>query len=537
MNLTLGTKALLAFGLTGAIALGGCNSTTKSTGAESHESFPTWPKGNDEAGGANTNQQDTTVRNSGWPTMRGSDSMNWTSMAFPTGEAKTSVIGVEKGVPREVRVGQPFDTEIVVTNLTSKSVEDVVVTDQVNSTFKLSKSTPEGQMNAAGVMTWALGDFKPRETKTIRVTGTATGEGSINSCASCSYSSMLCSAIPVVSPKLRVVKTGPAEVLKCDPIVYNFEVTNTGSGTINNVKLSDALPAGLALADGKKAIDINVGTLAAGASKKFTANVTAEKTGKYDNKATASGDGITADSAVVSTVVRQPALSIDVECPGNNMIGRELTFKYTVKSTGDAASANTTLIANIPTGSSLVRADKEGISSNGKVSWNFGTLAPNDSRTVSMTVRSTAAGNLQASGTAQGVCAAAVSDACTTAIQGVPDIGISLRDDTGVRMVGENHLFTYTVKNQGQVDLTNVTMTATLSAGLEFVSSTAPTQGKGTGKTMVWNLGTLKIGQEMTFTITTKGTAAGEQSIDTVTKSDQLKLTSDAGEQVNFIER
>ena len=40
----------------------------------------------------------------GWPTMSGGG-MVWTAIAHPTGNASTSRLGIEKGVPREVRMG------------------------------------------------------------------------------------------------------------------------------------------------------------------------------------------------------------------------------------------------------------------------------------------------------------------------------------------------------------------------------------------------------------------------------------------------
>jgi hypothetical protein len=76
-----------------------------------------------------------------------------------------------------------------------------------------------------------------------------------------------------------------------------------------------------------------------------------------------------------------------------------------------------------------------------------------------------------------------------------------------------------------------------LSSGLEYVSSTAKTEAKVNGKNVTWNLGTLKPAQEVTFTITAKGTSPGELAIDTVTKSDQLQRSSDASEQVTYIDR
>jgi len=460
----------------------------------------------------------------------------WTSVALPTGDPKTSVIRVEKGLPREVRAGQAFDYDIIVTNLTSRQVDDVVVTDQISNNYKFAKSNPDGQMNAAGVTTWTIGDLGPGESRTIRVTGAASGEGNITSCATCTYSSMLCAAVPVVSPKLRLTKTGPAEVNKCDPITYNFEVANIGTGAINNVKITDKLEEGLALADGKKTIEFNVGTLAAGEAKKFSASVIAAKAGEYGNTASASAEGMTADSSMVSTVVHQPVLTVDVECPQETLIGRDLTFKYTVKSTGDTDSATTTLVANLPAGTS-VKADANGTVSGNKVTWNLGALKPNDSRTVTVTMRPTVAGALQTSASAQGACATAVTDSCSITIIGVPDIGTALSDDDGVVLVGDNHTFSYEVENQGQVDLTNVTVRLSLSDGLQYVSTTAASQPKSSGKTVEINLGTVKPGQKVSFNVVAKGTAAGEQGIDSETRSDQLKRVVKNDEQVTYIDR
>ena len=50
-------------------------------------------------------------------------------MAYPTGDHRTSAIGIEKCVPREARAGSPVDYEIVVTNLTANQLDDVLVTD------------------------------------------------------------------------------------------------------------------------------------------------------------------------------------------------------------------------------------------------------------------------------------------------------------------------------------------------------------------------------------------------------------------------
>ena len=71
----------------------------------------------------------------------------------------------------------------------------------------------------------------------------------------------------------------------------------------------------------------------------------------------------------------------------------------------------------------------------------------------------------------------------------------------------------------------------------QLVSSTAAARPQGSGRNVTWNLGTVKPGQQLEFTITAKGNAAGEQGITTTTKSDQLRLTVENDEQVTYIDR
>src|SRR6185295_4732612 len=125
-----------------------------------------------------------------------------------------------------------------------------------------------------------------------------------------------------------------------------------------------------------------------------------------------------------------------------------------------------TVTAQMPSGITFVSADSGGTATAAAVTWNVGTLAPKDCKTFSYTVRTVGAGELRTTATASCTCAAQVSDGCTVPVRGVPDIGTFLTDDDGVVQVGETHIFHYDVKNQGQVDLTNVKSVLTLDDGL-----------------------------------------------------------------------
>ncbi|MCC6678712.1 MAG: DUF11 domain-containing protein [Phycisphaerales bacterium] len=453
-------------------------------------------------------------------------------MYFPTGERSTSSIMLEKIAPSEVIAGQPFDYIIRVTNLTSLSLDNVVVTDTLSPNFKVLSSNPA----AEGTYRWSLGTFKPGESKDIKISGQAASVQPLSSCATVTYTSSLCININVVQPSLKITKTATPEITVCDSIQYKITVSNPGTGMARGVKVRDQLPAGVTDAAGKSLVEFDAGDLAPGTSKDFTFAGKAAKPGTYANSAAATAaGGLTADSGPASTVVRQPVLTIKAECQGTIMQGRNATFKFTVCNTGDTGAASTVVTAPIPAGATFVSADTGGTASGTGVTWNLGTLAPKDCKTVSYTVRSSTAGDLKASATATATCAAQVSDSCTTGVKGVPDIGTQLDDDNGVVQVGETHVFHFEVRNQGQIDLTNVKVVFTLDDGLDFVSS-APIAGQGAGRTATINIGTLKIGQTVKVDVVGKGTKPGQFVIRGLTTSDQTRpVTND--EQVNYVER
>jgi len=455
------------------------------------------------------------------------------AMGFPTGDRNTSAVWLERTAPAEVVAGQDFQYTYKVTNLTNMTLKEVALKDLCASGFTVTGSNPPS-LGAAPNLAWNLGDLGPGESKTVTVNGKATGVGTLTSCATVSYNSLLCINTNVVKPALAITKTGPAEVSLCEAWPYEITVTNSGSGAARDVKVNDTLPAGVKTTDGKTAVAYDVGTLNSGESKKMTLMVKADKTGSYTNNASATAaNGLTAESGKVTTAVRAPALAIKAECGGNILIGRETTFKFTVTNTGDAACKDTVVTSAVPAGTSFSKADAGGNGAGGKVSWNVGALAPKESKTLTYTVRSTGAGSIQVSATASCTCAAAVTDSCSTNVQGVPDIGTQLSDDTGVVLMGEKHVFNYIVKNQGQIDLTNVKLVTALDEGLNFVSSSFA-GAQASGRTVTFNLGTLKIGQQLKVEIVCNGSKEGELVIQGTTTADGVKPVRN-DEQVNYI--
>jgi uncharacterized repeat protein (TIGR01451 family) len=443
---------------------------------------------------------------SGWPSMKGDGAMGWSAMAVPTGDARTSAVGVEKGMPREVRMGANFDYQLVITNLTSSKLDDVVVKETLGPGMKLVGSTPEAKLSGDS-LTWILGDMAPNEKKVIKLTASPTKEGSLSSCAEVEYNTKLCSSVAVTSPKLKLTKQGPAEVLRCDEITYTFEVANTGTGTIPNVKVSDTLPAGLAAADGRKVLEFNVGNLAAGQSKSLTAKVKAEKTGKYENKATAVGDGgVQADSNVVATTVRQPALKITKNCPAKAYGGTKVDYEITVTNVGDAEARQCTVEDQLPGNCTVNSASDGGKAAGGRVTWDLGTLAVGASKKLTLSVTPQAMGMFRNTAVAKAYCADAVSAACETDVQGLPALLLEVVDLTDPVKVGAETVYEITVTNQGTATDTNIRVWAELHSSQSLVSATGPTANQVAGGKIGFDpLAKLAPKEKVTYRVTVKG--------------------------------
>lgn len=453
------------------------------------------------------------------------------SQAFPTGDQRTSAVMLTTVMPAQVRANTPYNFEYQVTNLTNGTLNNVIVANENNSNLAISSSTP-----AANGGKWVIPTIGPGKTEVIKCTGTASQVGKSGNCASVTYQSSLCAMTDVVMPALAITKaTTPAEGTPCDTFTYTIEVKNTGSGSTTGVRIKDTLPAGMTLADGKTSIDDAVGDLAAGQSARRSYQVKATKGGKFDNKATAVADGgLTAESNTVSNVVRQPSIALTTECPKDIRVGKSVAVKLNVKAGPDAACGATTVKATLPPGATGVTADQGGVVAGGNVTWNLGSLGANESRALTINMKP-GAGTNQVVATANCSCAQPVTQQCSFGVQGVPDIGTGISDDNGVVEVGQNHEYVFSVKNQGQVDLTNVKVEGTLDEGLAFVNTTWAGNAQAAGSKVTWNIGTLKVGETKTFKFNLKGNKAGVLIIQTVTTSDQTRPVRN-DEQVNYVD-
>ncbi len=256
--------------------------------------------------------------------------------------AECGVVQLDKTMPKEVGLNKPFTYSIKVTNLTNTTLTDIIITEDLPSNFKFLSANPAGKEDANKLLFWEIPSLGPKGIKRFTVSGMATYTGTLKPCTTVitpvdpAYGN-----IEVIQPELQLTKTAPAEVLLCDLISVRYVVTNAGTGSVQNVRIVETLPAGLRTTDGRSELVFDAGTIMAQQTQQFSAELRATKTGTYVSKAVASSTtGMRAESSATTTIVGLPILAIQKTGPERQYIGRPVTYEITVTNKSDVAAKN-----------------------------------------------------------------------------------------------------------------------------------------------------------------------------------------------------
>lgn len=411
----------------------------------------------------------------------------WSSMAFPTGDPATSALCIEKGIPAQVILNNEFEYLIYATNIGAGELQNVVVVnDDLGPGWTVVSATPTWSSRNGDQITWDLGNMGPGEQQLITVRAKATEAGQIEACVRGTYNNKICVATQVVQPALIVTKSAPAEVLACDQIPIKIVVTNNGTGAATDVKVTDNLPAGMTV-NGQQSVTLDAGTLAAGQSREFTLMASASRTGRFENKAMASGSpGLSAESSPTVTLVKKPVLTLVQECDGQEFLGRATDVKLTVKNTGDAACRGTSLVANLPAGATFESASDGGVAGGSTVNWTLGEIAPGGTKSVTYRYVANQAGTLRSTSTVSCACAEPVSANCETTYKGIPAILVECIDVEDPDEVGTTDVYIITVTNQGSATDTNIQVVCEIPDKMTYDSSSGATTGSVSGRTVTF---------------------------------------------------
>lgn len=442
-------------------------------------------------------------------------------------------LAITKTAPATAMVGDQFNYNITVTNLAGDlEIRDAVVTDPIPDGIEYVSSSPSAQVNGR-TLTWSGVNLGPAASTNMTVTVRATRKGSFRNCAQVSAESGrltrdACAETVVTAPAVKLEKYAPAEVMICDPITYRIVARNTGDGTANDVRIVDALPAGITTSSGESRVEFPTFSLAAGESREFTVDARASASGNYTNTATLTAAGGLSDQASASTRVKACALALVKKSKrGDMFIGRPATFDLTVSNAGDAEAKDVVIEDQIPAGMSFISATDGGMSNGSTVVWNVGTIAPGASRTVSVSMGASNGGTFTNTATARAYCCKDATSSDSVTFKGLAAILLEVVDSPDPIEIGGQTTYTITVTNQGNADDNNVGIVATLapqqklisvdSSRAQGVSHTVNGQSVAFGK-----VPSLAPGAQVQYRIVVEATGVGDVRFATELNSDML---------------
>lgn len=448
-------------------------------------------------------------------------------MAAEGDQYQDKYVKIHQKMPSEVRVGQPFTYEVLIKNDRSQyGVIELVATQVGSKNFEYqSAEPPPTGMNAKGMPYWEIGNLEAGAEYPIMVTGIPQESGPVGTCYKVSYDEKICAGTQAVAPELKLVKVATPEVLICEPITVTVTVTNSGTGTVKDLKVTDTLPEGLMTEKGNQQVMVNIPELGPGASKTFTYQAKASKAGTYDATVqAAAADDLTA-SAMANTIVKAPVLEVSQTVTDEVFIGRTIETATVVKNTGDGVAQNLVVRQVLPGGVTLIGVTKGYTLEQNVLTWNLTDLAPGQKIDLNASYKTGRIGDVKTSVEAKAKCAEAATDSGSTKVNGVPAILLEVVDVDDPVEVGENETYIITATNQGTAKDTNIIITCTLEENQEFVSGGGATEVESAnGNTITFKpLASLDSKDKAVWKVVIKNVKAGDVRFKTVMNTDQLE--------------
>ena len=437
---------------------------------------------------------------------------------------KSAVLDISATGPDQIGLLTEATYDITVSNTGDFDATGTQLTAVLPAGLEFVSATDSGAAVGSNV-TWDLGTVAVDGEVSVSLTarGNQVGDQVINYSARSAegLSASTSTTTEVIRGGLEVTKTGAEEAAFGAQVTYTIEVTGTGTGASTGIQVVDTIPAGMSFVSSDPAgtvsgnqITIALGTLNPDEDSSVEIVLQANQTGDQTNRVTVTSTEGASATAEATTKVLQPLLALTKTGPDTALLNAEFDYTITVTNNGDGDATGTTVVDTLPAGLTYVSSDPTGTANGSTITWNVGTLEPDDSSTITLTVRGTTGGAKENAATASsgGGNTFQPQASATTTIQ-VPDISVA-KTGRAAMFVGNQVTYTLTATNEGDAPLTGVTITDTIPTGMSYVSSSPAGTLSDDEDTVTWDIGNLAVGSSSSVTVTLKG-----DSVSTVTNT------------------
>jgi uncharacterized repeat protein (TIGR01451 family) len=459
-----------------------------------------------------------------------SNGANNSSTFTTTAQALARLILSKSVTPPTAGPGGTIVYRIIVTNTGPSTARSVVVSDLLPSAL-LNPLVSSSQGGCTG-FACALGDIAPDAAATILVVGTLADNaaGVIANTATVTSTTALATGSVTESTAaltaglvadLVLTKQAPATARPGDTLVYTLTLRNLGPSTAADVLLTDTLPAGttfVAATAGCGAsgavVTCTVGSLNADTTRVYyitaTVNSDVYPGTSLENVAevtTATSDPNPLDNRAVADTSIIGAANVTIaktQVTANPIVAGEfVTYTITITNTGPGAARAVDVKDQLPSGMTLERVAASNNGVCGGPVCQFGDLAVNATRTVTVVARVNSAVTDASLTNTAGVYSVddstPMTDSVTTTITASAVLTISKVALNDPAYAGGVALYQIVVVNEGPSDAQNVVVTDTLPVSTTYAGG--DTACSASGPTVTCHIGALAAGATRTLLV------------------------------------
>ncbi|QGJ70025.1 60 kDa outer membrane protein [Planctomycetales bacterium 10988] len=426
---------------------------------------------------------------------------------------QTPSVTVEKRAPKEMQVGRAAVIELVVRNMGTSAVHQVLLHDEIPRGSQLRRTKPQAHRDPQGRLLWKLGTMHPNDEAIIEVEVVPLEEGELGSVATVSYATEVTSRSLVTQPRLEVHVVAQKQVMIQEEVELIITLSNPGTGVAENVVIQEQIPEGLSHPAGES-LEYQVGDLAPQETREIRLQLTAIKPGMITNTLVALGEGPLQSQPVDTQIeVISPLLKLRTDGPKRRFLDREASYVFEVSNPGTANAEQVQLVATLPTGLKFLEADQAGRydAQTRQVYWLIDSLPPQEKGVVQLMALAVEEGSQRMKVEASSRRGLSALEEPVTDVEGIAAVVYQVMDVEDPIETGEETVYEIRVENQGSKAARNVQISVLLPEAMSYVSAEGQHRHRVQGNQVIFEpFPQLNPKAETTYQVRAKGIAPGD---------------------------
>ncbi len=308
-------------------------------------------------------------------------------------------------------------------------------------------------------------------------------------------------------PSISIEKHAPPEIQVGKPATFQIDVRNNGSVTVEQVEVRDEIPKGTQLLGTSPAAQRtpqgelvwSLGAMEPGAEVTLEVELLPLTEGEIGSVAVV----LLSAAASARTVATRPELVVKVDGPPQVNINETTVITIELTNTGSGAATGIYLASNLPQGLKHPAGNS--------LEYEIGTLEPEQSRTLELSLTATQAGLLRNVISVQGDGQAQAEGVWETEIV-APALAVGIEGPKH-RYLEKKATYNVSVSNPGTAPAKEIELVAYLPQGMKFVEADNLGEFDEQAGTVHWLLEELPAGESGSVSLTAVAIESGNQSL------------------------